>query len=86
MVDQVVVGAYVLANVEICADAGRELVQECSRGIIATRPHDMQCEIAFLNKKSNRITYVTLLLPDLRILHPVQDSSNEGMESHSSSQ
>ena len=74
MEDNVVEGAFILANTTIPADNGRDIIEECARGVIISCLDDSACKIAFLNKDCERIIIASLQLPDHRVLHPIEES------------
>ena len=71
--EDVVQGAFVLADTTIQAASGSATVEECARGVILDCQDMSACRIAFLNKGCGRLTFVSLALPDSRVLSPIQE-------------
>ena len=69
-------GGYVLANCCCPGDNGDQAVHACARGLILKCAEDRTCHIAFLDKGGNRLTRVTMQLPDPRFLHPIDDGNS----------
>ena len=69
-------GSFVLADTTFAADLDEEYIQECARGIILACDHSLVCTIGFLNRGEERLTRVTMPLPDDRILQAIQDDSD----------
>jgi hypothetical protein len=70
-------GDFVLADSALSGDLAGQRVAECARGVIVKRTEDSMCQIAFLNKGHDCLTWATLQLPDDRVLHPVPDGYSD---------
>ena len=75
---EVVEGAIVLADTEMPSDMIGNTVSECARGIIITCSQNLICQIAFLNKGADRLTFCTIQLPDKRVLYSIVEDEFEG--------
>ena len=65
------VGSIVFADTTLRVDEDNTYIQECGRGLIQSCDPADGCNIAFLNKDKECLTYVTLSWPDTRILLPI---------------
>ena len=73
--NQVVEDAFVLADVDIETGNGSDVVKECAKGVIVKVDKvEAKCKIGFLNKEDNHLTFVSIRLPDERVLYPVEDA------------
>ena len=73
----VALGAVVLADTKLPSDVAGQEVRECARGIVVEQQLDLKYTIAFLNKGDQEIMFATLVLPDIRILSSVVDTSDD---------
>ena len=82
------VGLIVLADTTFRADEDNRYIHECDRGLTLSCDQAVGCNVAFLNKDKERLTYVTLPRPDTRILLPIlhayeEESDEDGWSQYS---